>query len=347
MANTEPRGMRDEANVGPDPRQARNLIPMRELKNFKVADGEPDIRGWHVFSSTGRELGIVQDLLVDTSANEVVMLDIDLRRNDRHTLAPIRAAWIDRRYQRVVIDSKALDADETVPALPRRGTVSDDEVRTFDERYQRAYGDRGYEADREYRVRRERDELRFGRRSANLGAAAAGTAAGTAAAGAANVARKADAAADRAADRRDFDRDRGDRDAEARTLPATGGVEPDTLDAQTRAGITAHPHGDRYLSSADRVVERHTVVDDDAARAARQLDTSATSGTSTASGTSGTSSAGQVRFPRAAEDESDERRRVILEEVVVRRRAVDPSELTPAERAQLASDPNATIRRDV
>ena len=332
MANIESRGMRDEANVGPDPRQARNLIPMRELKNFKVADGEPDIRGWHVFSSTGRELGIVQDLLVDTSANEVVMLDVDLRRNDRHTLAPIRAAWIDRRYQRVVIDSKALDADDTVPALPRRGTVSDDEVRTFDERYQRAYGERGYEADREYRIRRERDELRFGRRSANLGAAAAGTAA----AGAANVARKADAA-----DRRTFDRDRSDRDAEARTLPASGAVEPDTLDAQTRAGITAHPHGDRYLSSADRIVERHAVADDDAVPVVRQLDTSDASGAST------TSSAGQVRFPRAAEDESDERRRVILEEVVVRRRAVDPSELTPAERAQLASDPNATIRRDV
>ena len=341
MANVEPRGMRDEANVGPDPRQARNLIPMRELKDFKVADGEPDVRGWHVFSSTGRELGIVQDLLVDTSANEVVMLDIDLRRNDRHTLAPIRAAWIDRRYQRVVVDSKALDADDAMPALPRRGAVTDDEVRTFDERYQRAYGDRGYEADREYRVRRERDELRFGRRSANLGAAATGAAE----AGAANVARKADAATDRAADatdRRDFDRERGDRDAVARTLPASGAVEPDTLDAQTRAGITAHPHGDRYLSSADRVVERHPVVDDEAARVVRLPDT-----TATASGAGAVSSTGQVRFPRAAEDESDERRRVILEEVVVRRRAVDPSELTPAERAQLASDPNATIRREV
>jgi len=343
MAKTEPRGMRDEANVGPDPRTARNLIPLRELKDFKVADGEPDIRGWHVFSSTGRELGVVQDLLVDTSANEVVMLDIDLRRNDRHTLAPIRAAWIDRRYERVVIDSKALDVEDLVPALPRRGAMTDDDVRVFDERYQKAYGDRGYDPDREYRVRREGDELRFGRRSADLGAASTGAAA----AGAASAARAADQAADRAADaanaadtaeRRAAEQERGGA-ADVRTLPDSRALEPDTLDAQTRAGIAAHPHGDRYLSSAERVVERHPVVDD-AARVAGQQ------GTATAS-TASASTTGQVRFPKTAEDASDERRRVVLEEVVVRRRTVDPSELTPAERARLASDPNATIRREV
>ena len=96
----ESRGLRDEANVGPDPRRARELRPLRDLK-WKVADGEPDIRGWSVFASTGRELGVVHDLLVDTEAGEVVMLDVDLKRDDRHTLAPMRAAWIDRATKRV------------------------------------------------------------------------------------------------------------------------------------------------------------------------------------------------------------------------------------------------------
>ena len=114
------RGLRDEANVGPDPRGARQLTPMRELDHFEVASGEPDIRGWRVFTSAGRELGQVEDLLVDTEAREVVMLDIDLRRDDRHTLAPIRAAWIDREHERVIIDSSELDEETSAAPTTSR-----------------------------------------------------------------------------------------------------------------------------------------------------------------------------------------------------------------------------------
>ena len=114
------RGLRDEADVGPDPRTARELKRLSELR-YKVADGDPDIRGWRVYASTGRELGTVSDLLVDVEAGEVVMLDVDLRRNDRHTLAPIRAAWIDHATQRVVLDAR--EAERAVAlALHRSGT---------------------------------------------------------------------------------------------------------------------------------------------------------------------------------------------------------------------------------
>jgi hypothetical protein len=158
----ESRGLRDEANVGPDPRRARELRPLKDLK-WKVADGEPDIRGWSVFASTGRELGVVDDLLVDTEAGEVVMLDVDLKRDDRHTLAPLRAAWIDRGTKRVVVDARELAADPaTMPTLPRRGALTDDDVSRFNDGYVRAYGDRGYDADRAYRLRHGDEELRFG-----------------------------------------------------------------------------------------------------------------------------------------------------------------------------------------
>ncbi|AHG87614.1 PRC-barrel domain protein [Gemmatirosa kalamazoonensis] len=163
----ESRGLRDEANVGPDPRRARELRPLRDLK-WKVADGEPDIRGWSVFASTGRELGVVHDLLVDTEAGEVVMLDVDLKRDDRHTLAPLRAAWIDRGTKRVVVDARELGAADTLPALPREGALSDADMSRFNDEYVRAYGDRGYERDREYRLRRGDDELRFGSRGGDL-----------------------------------------------------------------------------------------------------------------------------------------------------------------------------------
>jgi hypothetical protein len=159
--SSTPRGLRDEANVGPDPRQARHLVPLKELGKFTVAADDPDIRGWSAFTSTGREIGRVDELLVDTATNEVVMLDIDLRRDDRHTLAPLRAAWIDHAARRVVIDAREL-GDADMPSLSRRAALTDDEVRRFDEGYGRAYA--AYPEDRELRVRHADDELRFGRR---------------------------------------------------------------------------------------------------------------------------------------------------------------------------------------
>lgn len=167
--DSSPRGLRDEADVGPAPREPRALQRLSELR-YKVADGEPDVRGWRVYASTGRELGTVSDLLVDADAGEVVMLDIDLRRNDQHTLAPIRAAWIDHATRRVVLDAREVDqavtgtvagADAGLPALPRAGALSDADVRRFNDDYVRAYGDRGFDADRGYRLRRGDEELRF------------------------------------------------------------------------------------------------------------------------------------------------------------------------------------------
>lgn len=158
--HSTPRGLRDEANVGPDPRSARHLIPLKELGKVKVADGEPDIRGWTAYTSSGREIGRVDELLVDRDAGEVVMLDVDLRRDDRHTLIPLRAVWVDHATRRVVADVRALGDDE-VPSLARSGQLSDDEVQRFDEGYGRAYGQ--YADEREVRVRRADEELRFGR----------------------------------------------------------------------------------------------------------------------------------------------------------------------------------------
>jgi sporulation protein YlmC with PRC-barrel domain len=161
MADRKPnRGMRDEAGVGPNPRDARRLNAMRELRDYKLVDGEPDIRGWNVFTATGRELGEVEDLLVDTELGEVVMLDIDLKRDDRHTLAPIKAAWIDRDTRRVVLNTTMFDADDDVPALQRvNEPIESESVRRFNERYERAYGEDGWDRDRDITIRRANDDM--------------------------------------------------------------------------------------------------------------------------------------------------------------------------------------------
>ena len=161
------RGVRDVAGVGPDPKNTRHLMPLGELKRFRIASGEPDIRGWTVFTSSGKELGEVEDLLVDPTRGEVVMLDIDLKGTNRHSLAPLRAAWVDRDHKRVVLDGVQFNAEEEIPSLTR-GNLTDEEARRFTERYDRAYGDRGFESDAPYSVHRANEELRFGRRRSEV-----------------------------------------------------------------------------------------------------------------------------------------------------------------------------------
>ena len=158
------RGMRDEAGVGPNPHDARRLVPLKDLRDYKVMDGEPDIRGWSVWTATGRELGDIEDLLVDTDMGEVVMVDIDLKRDDRHTLAPIKAAWIDRANRRVVLNTSMFDVDDAIPALNHRAErIEHDSARRFNERYERAYGADGWDRDRDISIRRANEDFRISR----------------------------------------------------------------------------------------------------------------------------------------------------------------------------------------
>jgi hypothetical protein len=165
MANTDKgRGRSDAAGVGPYIRKGVRLVRLSELKSYKVADGEPDIRGWEVRTISGRQLGEVSELLVDTDVGEVVMLDVDVRNNGRHSFAPVRAAMIDRTARVVRLDTGDLQ-DEDLPSLSSTGTGEED-VKQFGERYERAYGDRGWAEDRDYVLPHGDDDVHFARRSA-------------------------------------------------------------------------------------------------------------------------------------------------------------------------------------
>jgi sporulation protein YlmC with PRC-barrel domain len=157
------RDVRDQAGVGPDARQVRHLRPMSEMKKLKIASGEPDIRGWHVFTSSGREVGEVNDLLVDPTIGQVVMLDLDIDGSDRRSLAPIRAAWIDREHKRVVLDAAQIRDDEIFPSVAR-GDTTDEDWRRFDDGYRRLYGPSGFDDDSDWELRHHDDDLRFARR---------------------------------------------------------------------------------------------------------------------------------------------------------------------------------------
>jgi hypothetical protein len=105
---------RDAAGVGPYAHEREHLTALSTLDSWTVSDGEPDIRGWEVRTVAGRQLGSVSDLLIDSKAGEVVLLDIDLPGNDRHTFVPIRGVEIDRGRRVILMDSADLPDSDLV-----------------------------------------------------------------------------------------------------------------------------------------------------------------------------------------------------------------------------------------
>lgn len=96
---------RDSAGVGPDPKLTGRLTRMKDMRDFKIASGEPDIRGWEVRTLSGSEVGKVDDLLIDPHRGEVVMVDIDLKDSNQRVNVPIRTVQIDRTRNCIIVDS--------------------------------------------------------------------------------------------------------------------------------------------------------------------------------------------------------------------------------------------------
>ncbi|HYW51219.1 MAG TPA: PRC-barrel domain-containing protein, partial [Gemmatimonadaceae bacterium] len=56
------------------------LAHLKDL-DFKIAEGEPDIRGWDVRGTDGQKIGKVEDLLVDTAAMKVRYIEVHLDKD--------------------------------------------------------------------------------------------------------------------------------------------------------------------------------------------------------------------------------------------------------------------------
>ena len=95
---------RDQAGIGPDPAMAGELTRMSEVR-YRVADGEPDVRGWEVRTLSGSPVGKVDDMLIDPHRGEVVMLDIDLNDSSEHINLPLRGVQVDRDRHCIIVDS--------------------------------------------------------------------------------------------------------------------------------------------------------------------------------------------------------------------------------------------------
>ena len=98
------------------------LRRLRELTDFEVADGNPDVRGWTVRGNDGQALGIVHELIVDAEALKVRYLDVELdgrfriNEHENHILLPIGAASLDEDDDNVFVP--ALNAESVLNYPP-------------------------------------------------------------------------------------------------------------------------------------------------------------------------------------------------------------------------------------
>jgi photosynthetic reaction center H subunit len=89
------------------------VAALSKIDGFDVADGTPDPRGWTVRDASGTDIGKVHDLIVDTVAMRTRYLDVELDKKalrlekDRDVLIPVGQARLDDDDDRVILASIA------------------------------------------------------------------------------------------------------------------------------------------------------------------------------------------------------------------------------------------------
>ncbi|PJJ48731.1 PRC-barrel domain-containing protein [Hymenobacter chitinivorans] len=91
--------------------EGMHLRRLRDLTDFEVADGSPDVRGWAVRGGDGHKFGDVYELIVEEEALKVRYLDVELdaslnvNRHERHILIPVGVAALDEEGDNVFVPS--------------------------------------------------------------------------------------------------------------------------------------------------------------------------------------------------------------------------------------------------
>lgn len=97
------------------------LAPLGELDDYRVKEGNPDIRGWEAYGADSLRLGEVRELVVDTHAMKARYMIIALDRTlpnveaDRRVLVPIGRARLDDALDRVYLDDTSVATAYTLP----------------------------------------------------------------------------------------------------------------------------------------------------------------------------------------------------------------------------------------
>jgi hypothetical protein len=165
------------------------IAPLKELKDYKVAKEDPDVRGWSVIGRDGRMVGEVHDLLVDTGEMRVRYLDVELDHSllasaptvpgaagvlgaqvapgtsaRHHVLVPIGSARLDEDHDRVYLEGLDSQDAALLPAYDHRAFNREYETgvrRRFDRDYSPASSPVAPVSDRDFYAGDLYNEERF------------------------------------------------------------------------------------------------------------------------------------------------------------------------------------------
>jgi sporulation protein YlmC with PRC-barrel domain len=119
MERAYPRFYGDAPDV--DPEEPR-IIPLAEARDFRLAQGAPNLRGWTVFAGDNERVGTVLDMLVDPEAMKVRFISVDLAddlfnlREDRHVLVPMETVELRERGEDAWIQGASARQIAALPA---------------------------------------------------------------------------------------------------------------------------------------------------------------------------------------------------------------------------------------
>lgn len=99
----------------PPPPAREPLRRLSRLPGYRVAEDEPDIRGWPLHAGSGERVGTVSDLIVDPEASKVRYVVVTLAPDSRTTLIPVGFVRIDEEARS--LQAPALTAED-LAALP-------------------------------------------------------------------------------------------------------------------------------------------------------------------------------------------------------------------------------------
>lgn len=155
-----------------------NLARLHDLSDYKVASGDPDVRGWHVKTADGQRAGRVDSLIVDIDAMEVRFLDVELDRktlnlkDERHVLVPLADARLDDDHDDVLLGKSAAEVASLQPYQPGQpiGASHASGHRSSNTDTSKFYGKRGGTGAVE-RMTLSEEEMRVGKRQTQAGVA--------------------------------------------------------------------------------------------------------------------------------------------------------------------------------
>jgi photosynthetic reaction center H subunit len=148
--------------MGKDSDRSGSLRRLEELKDFQVAEGDRDIRGWDVRAPDGKKIGKVEELIVDPAERRARYMEVKVDHDaigvddDRHILVPIGTARLRDDDHDVMIERLPARGLAGAPTY-RRGPIT----REYETSLREYYGATVAPVDEDYYGNDLYDEARF------------------------------------------------------------------------------------------------------------------------------------------------------------------------------------------